>query len=99
MLNLVLQVLDPERPCRFGYDDQLLRQVIDNHLIHFGEAKDFRSPHDIVFISLQVPKRNWWFRCTINPEANSDATFQKIALLFGDTPARRANSQPSASTP
>jgi len=44
-------VLNAERPYRFGYDDQLLRQVIDNNLIHFGEAKDIRFPHDIVFIN------------------------------------------------
>ena len=50
-LDLVFKVLDAERPYRFGYDDQLLRQVIDNNLIHFGEAKDIRFPHDIVFIN------------------------------------------------
>ena len=50
-LDLVFKVLDAERPYRFGYDDQLLRQIIDNNLIHFGEAKDIRFPHDIVFIN------------------------------------------------
>ncbi len=50
-LDLVFKVLDEARPYRFGYDDQLLRQVIDNNLIHFGEAKDIRFPHDIVFIN------------------------------------------------
>ena len=50
-LDLVFKVLDPARPYRFGYDDQLLRQVIDNNLIHFGEAKDMRFPHHIVFIN------------------------------------------------
>ncbi len=40
-----------QHPYRFGYDDQLLRQVIDNNLSHFGEAKDIRFPHDIVFIN------------------------------------------------
>ncbi len=50
-LELVFKVLDDQRPYRFGYDDQLLRQVIDNNLIHFGEAKDLRFPHDIVFIN------------------------------------------------
>ena len=50
-LDLVFKVLDDTRPYRFGYDDQLLRQVIDNNLIHFGEAKDIRFPHDIVFIN------------------------------------------------
>ncbi len=50
-LDLVFKVLDAERPYRFGYDDQLLRQVIDNNLIHFGGAKDIRFPHDIVFIN------------------------------------------------
>jgi hypothetical protein len=50
-LDLVFKVLDDARPYRFGYDDQLLRQVIDNNLIHFGEAKDIRFPHDIVFIN------------------------------------------------
>ncbi|MEK7435582.1 MAG: AarF/ABC1/UbiB kinase family protein [Pseudomonadota bacterium] len=50
-LELVFKVLDEARPYRFGYDDQLLRQVIDNNLIHFGEAKDIRFPHHIVFIN------------------------------------------------
>ena len=50
-LDLVFKVLDDKRPYRFGYDDQLLRQVIDNNLIHFGEAKDIRFPHHIVFIN------------------------------------------------
>jgi hypothetical protein len=48
---LDLKVLDAERPYRFGYDDQLLRQVIDNNLSHFGEAKDIRVSHHIVFIN------------------------------------------------
>jgi hypothetical protein len=50
-LGRVCKVLDEARPYRFGYDDQLLRQVIDNNLIHFDEAKDIRFPHDIVFIN------------------------------------------------
>ena len=50
-LDLVFKVLDPARPYRFGYDDQLLRQVVDNNLIHFGEAKHIRFPHHIVFIN------------------------------------------------
>jgi len=50
-LDLVFKVLDEARPYRFGYDDQLLRQVVDNNLSHFGEAKDIRFPHDIIFIN------------------------------------------------
>ncbi|MFA5912018.1 MAG: hypothetical protein WC830_00525 [Burkholderiales bacterium] len=46
----MFKVLNPECPYRFGYDDRLLRQVIDNKLLHFGEAKDIRFPHHIVFI-------------------------------------------------
>ena len=33
-----------------GYDDQLLRQIIDTNLSQFGEAKGVRFPHHIVFI-------------------------------------------------
>jgi predicted unusual protein kinase regulating ubiquinone biosynthesis (AarF/ABC1/UbiB family) len=50
-LDLVLKVLDEARPYRFGYDDQLVRQIMENNLSHFGEAKDIRFPHDIVFIN------------------------------------------------
>ena len=48
---VLFKVLDEARPYRFGYDDQPLRQVIDNNPIHFGEAKDIRFPHHIVFIN------------------------------------------------
>lgn len=51
VLDLVFKVLDDARPYRFGYDDQLLRQVVDNNVSHFGEAKDIRFPHHIVFIN------------------------------------------------
>jgi hypothetical protein len=50
-LDLVLKVLDDRRPYRFGYDDQLLRQIIENNLGRFGEAKDIRFPHHIIFIN------------------------------------------------
>jgi predicted unusual protein kinase regulating ubiquinone biosynthesis (AarF/ABC1/UbiB family) len=50
-VDLVFKVLDNARPYRFGYDDQLLHQIVDNNLGHFGEAKDIRFPHDIVFIN------------------------------------------------
>jgi len=50
-LDLVFKVLDAERPYRFGYDDQLFRQIMESNLNHFGEAKDIRFPHDIVFIN------------------------------------------------
>jgi len=50
-LDLVLKVLDDKHPYRFGYDDQLLRQVIETNLSRFGEAKDIRFPHHIIFIN------------------------------------------------
>jgi predicted unusual protein kinase regulating ubiquinone biosynthesis (AarF/ABC1/UbiB family) len=50
-LDLVSKVLDDKRPYRFGYDDQLLRQIIENNLGRFGEAKDIRFPHHIIFIN------------------------------------------------
>ena len=50
-LDLVFRMLDDERPYRFGYDDQLLRQIIDTNLSQFGEAKGVRFPHHIVFIN------------------------------------------------
>jgi predicted unusual protein kinase regulating ubiquinone biosynthesis (AarF/ABC1/UbiB family) len=49
-LDLVLKVLDDERPYRFGRDDQLLRQLFDMTTNRFGEAKDIRFPHHIIFI-------------------------------------------------
>ena len=50
-LDLIFKMLDGERPYRFGYDDQLLRQLIDMHVSRFGEMKDIRFPHHIVFIN------------------------------------------------
>ena len=50
-LDLVFKMLDDARPYRFGYDDQLLRQIIDTNLSQFGEAKGVRFPHHIVFIN------------------------------------------------
>jgi predicted unusual protein kinase regulating ubiquinone biosynthesis (AarF/ABC1/UbiB family) len=50
-LDLVFKVLDPARRYRFGYDDQLFRQIMENNLSNFGEAKDIRFPHDIIFIN------------------------------------------------
>jgi len=50
-MDLVLKVLDDERPYRFGGDDPFLRRVIENNLSRFGEAKDIRFPHHIIFIN------------------------------------------------
>jgi hypothetical protein len=50
-LDFVRKMLDDERPYRFGYDDQLLRQLIDMHVSRFDEMKDIRFPHHIVFIN------------------------------------------------
>ena len=50
-LDLVFKVLEAARPYRFGYDDQLLRRIVENNLSQFGEAKDIRFPHHIVFIN------------------------------------------------
>ena len=49
-LDFVRNMLDDERPYRFGYDDRLLRQLFDLHVNRFDEMKDLRFPHDIVFI-------------------------------------------------
>lgn len=51
VLDLATKMLDDERPYRFGYDDQLLRQLIDMHVSRFGEMKDIRFPHHIIFIN------------------------------------------------
>jgi predicted unusual protein kinase regulating ubiquinone biosynthesis (AarF/ABC1/UbiB family) len=51
VLDLATKMLDDERPYRFGYDDQLLRQIFDLHLSRFDEMKGIRFPHDIVFIN------------------------------------------------
>ncbi|MGP1676670.1 MAG: ABC1 kinase family protein [Burkholderiales bacterium] len=50
-LELVGKVLDDEHPYRFGRDDQLVREIIENNLSRFGEAKDIRFPHDIIFVN------------------------------------------------
>ncbi len=50
-LDLIFKMLDAERPYRFGYDDQLLRQVVETNLSRFGEMKDLRFPHHIIFIN------------------------------------------------
>ncbi len=51
VLDLASKMLDDERPYRFGYDDQLLRQLFDMHVSRFDEMKDIRFPHHIVFIN------------------------------------------------
>ena len=50
-LDLIRKMLDVEHPYRFGYDDQLLRQIVGSNLSQFGEAKDIRFPHHIIFIN------------------------------------------------
>ena len=35
----------------FGCDDELLRRIVENNLSQFGEAKDIRFPHHIIFIN------------------------------------------------
>ena len=50
-LDFVLRMLDDEHTYRFGYDDQLLRQLFDMHVSRFGEMKDIRFPHHIIFIN------------------------------------------------
>ncbi len=50
-LDLIFKMLDDEHPYRFGRDDQLLRQLIDMNMSRFGEMKDIRFPHHIVFIN------------------------------------------------
>jgi len=50
-LALVHKMLDDEHPYRFGYDDQLLRRVLDTTASRFGEMKDLRFPHHIIFIN------------------------------------------------
>jgi len=53
-LDLVLAVLDEERPYRFGGDDALFRRVLEVNASRFAEAKDLRFPHHIVFINRTV---------------------------------------------
>jgi len=50
-LDLIRRMLDKDEPYRFGYDDQLLRRIIDSNLSQFGEMKGIRFPHHIVFIN------------------------------------------------
>ena len=53
-LDFVHKMLDDEHPYRFGFDDQLLRQLFDMATSRFAEAKGIRFPHDIVFIDRTV---------------------------------------------
>ncbi len=53
-LDLVLRVLDEERPYRFGGDDELFRRLLEVNASRFAEAKDLRFPHHIVFINRTV---------------------------------------------
>jgi len=50
-LDFARKMLDDERPYRFGYDDQLFRQLFDMHVSRFDEMKDIRFPHHIIFIN------------------------------------------------
>lgn len=52
--DLVLGLLDRRQRYRFGYDDRLLRQLLDVHASRFAEVKDLRFPHHIVFINRTV---------------------------------------------
>jgi hypothetical protein len=49
-LDFVHRMLDDEHPYRFGSDDQLFRKLLDMTTSRFGEVKDIRFPHHIVFI-------------------------------------------------
>jgi predicted unusual protein kinase regulating ubiquinone biosynthesis (AarF/ABC1/UbiB family) len=49
-LDFVRNMLDDAHPYRFGHDDQLLRQLFDLTTSRFGEMKDIRFPHHIIFI-------------------------------------------------
>ena len=53
-LDFVDKMLDDAHPYRFDSDDPLFRQLFDMHLSHFGEAKDLRFPHHIIFINRTV---------------------------------------------
>jgi hypothetical protein len=50
-LDLICKILGDECPYRLGYDDQLLRQIVDMHVSRFGEMKNIRFSHHIVFIN------------------------------------------------
>jgi len=53
-LDLVLEMLDDQRPYRFGLDDQVLRRLLEAQASRFGEVKALRFPHHIVFINRTV---------------------------------------------
>ncbi len=53
-LDVVLEMLDEKRPYRFGEDDQVFRRLLDMKSNRFGEVKDLRFPHHIVFINRTV---------------------------------------------
>jgi len=53
-LDFVQRVLADAHPYRFGGDDQIFRQVFDLTTSRFGEVKDIRFPHHIIFIDRTV---------------------------------------------
>ena len=53
-LDFVHKMLDDEHLYRFGCDDQRLRQLFDMTTSRFGELKDIRFPHHIIFIDRTV---------------------------------------------
>ena len=54
ILDFARKMLDDEYPYRFGFDDQLFRQLFDMTTTRFAEAKDLRFPHHIIFIDRTV---------------------------------------------
>lgn len=50
-LDLALKVIDDEHPYRFGFDDQLLAQLLNAQMAGAGEVKDLHFPPHIVFIN------------------------------------------------
>ncbi len=53
-LDLVIEMLDSERPYRFGGDDRIFRRMFELKSTHFDEVADLRFPPHIVFINRTV---------------------------------------------
>jgi len=54
VVDLVMEMLDPGQPYRFGGDDRIFHRLIEIKSTHFDEVTDLRFPPHIVFINRTV---------------------------------------------
>jgi predicted unusual protein kinase regulating ubiquinone biosynthesis (AarF/ABC1/UbiB family) len=54
VVDVVMAMLDGDRPYRFGDDDRVFHRMMELKSTHFGEVTDLRFPPHIVFINRTV---------------------------------------------